>query len=588
MSTARTAALRLAPVLLILLATSCISRETEVDQSRGDRQVHEILKEAALGRALLDEGDLEGIAIEAPRGADQLFQLPSGGGKPALLERSQQPLGLGKSAARLTLADVLVRSAAASPQVKTFSQLPLIRDTAVDESVGEYDPRLFAEARFNRLSEPVGSTLKTARRERLEENEATGRFGVRKKFSPGTRVELAQELGHLDNNSEFTVPNPQAQSRLALRVEQPLLQGAGMRYNKAAIVIAKLDTQIAEEEFIRQAQSHLLEVARAYWALALARVVLIRNKALFGDFEAIVKQLEARGDEALKSQVARARAEVIKRRVSLLRAANAVANAQSRLQSLIGSPDILKADRELIPIDVPIGQEVKVDVRRAARVALANRSEVRQALLQIKASYLRTEQSVNELRPRLDLIAQLGLNGLQEDEQFGEALGDEFSTEPSWGAGLQFEMPLGNRTARARHQRRIFEERQLITQSKVSIDNVLLEVLITHRELETNYAEYQANVELLKAAREELAALKARRTIQELDPQKGQELTVFLEQIINAQNRVLDAETGMMRSLTTYNVSLLSLQRATGTLMSSRQLNAVLKGEGADRKMVIE
>ena len=61
------------------------------------------------------------------------------------------------------------------------------------------------------------------------------------------------------------MPNNQGAARLALNLTQPLLRGAGTEYNRSLIVLAKLDTRVANDDFNRELQRHLLDISEAYW-----------------------------------------------------------------------------------------------------------------------------------------------------------------------------------------------------------------------------------------------------------------------------------------------------------------------------------
>ncbi len=52
------------------------------------------------------------------------------------------------------------------------------------------------------------------------------------------------------------------------------MRGSGRVYNESLICLAQLDAKIADEEFRRQLQTHLLEVTRAYWAVHGTRRVV--------------------------------------------------------------------------------------------------------------------------------------------------------------------------------------------------------------------------------------------------------------------------------------------------------------------------
>src|SRR4029077_19433102 len=197
-------------------------------------------------------------------------------------------------------------------------------------------------------------------------------------------VTLSQKLGNLDNNSIYFVPNPQSTASLALSVVQPLLRGAGVSYNRSVMQVAKIDSQVAMSEFIRQSSSHLLEITRTYWALYAARVTYLQKAKLVEDTGLVAEEIRARQQvDARQTQLFRAQSALASRRSDLIRSEAAVRNAQDRLRALTSDPELLNApDTELIPADRLMLSASSVDAQQASYAALRNRPEINQAFLQ--------------------------------------------------------------------------------------------------------------------------------------------------------------------------------------------------------------
>ena len=66
--------------------------------------------------------------------------------------------GDGKTA-HLGLDEIYQRTLAHSSQVRVFASLPLIRETAIGEAEGAFDPELFSQARYDSTHEPTGTVL---------------------------------------------------------------------------------------------------------------------------------------------------------------------------------------------------------------------------------------------------------------------------------------------------------------------------------------------------------------------------------------------------------------------------------------------
>ena len=77
--------------------------------------------------------------------------------------------------------DIYQRALQHSNQIKIYSDLPLIRETGMQEADGEFDINTFIDGRLTRTNEPIGSTLTTGNNaNRFRENRDYVEGGVRK------------------------------------------------------------------------------------------------------------------------------------------------------------------------------------------------------------------------------------------------------------------------------------------------------------------------------------------------------------------------------------------------------------------------
>jgi outer membrane protein TolC len=484
----------------------------------------------------------------------------------------QRPLLKNAAAINLNLETLYIRALDHSSQIDVFRDLPLIRETAILESTGKFDPHLFMDGFYKKTNEPVGSTLRTGGADRFKEHEWNSTVGLRKKVITGGEVEISQKLSGIDNNSSFFVPNDQAVTRLQLSFTQPLLNGGGIEYNRSIINIAKLDHEVALDEFQRQVESHLLAVSRGYWSLYLERAILLQKQRLVQATEKIVSELNSRRDlDVLPSDLARSRAALSQYTSELMRAGTAVRNAEDRLVSLVNDQELRGVDKlvELIPSQAPALFKKSLSEQEAVNVAMHNRPEISQALKQLKASMIRADMSDKELLPILDFYAKWYGSGLNGDYNLEDSLGDQYTNPGSYELGLHFDYPLGNNAAEARNERRRLEVRQLQNQLRTTMQTVTLEVQVTQRELDAAWNEMAAKYASMQATGEELLSLQKRTDIFD-----GSNMTVgvYLRQILDAQERLSEAEAGFLSGLVTYNLALVNMDRATGLFLQSREL----------------
>ena len=484
----------------------------------------------------------------------------------------QNRLQGGTSGTSVDLETLIVRTLESSAQVKVFSDLPFIRQTAIVEAQAAFDWTAFMETRWDDLSDPVGNVLTTGGSPRFRNNQWSYAGGLRRKNTRGGYFEIAQEFGFQNTNSTFFQPNDQGTSRLRLSYTQPLLRGRGQIYNTSLVVLAQIDSEVAEEEFSRQLQSHLLEVTRAYWSLYLERVALVQKQQLFLRAEKLHQNLLGRRNvDAVGSQLVRVEAAVTQRKSDLVRAEMAVRNAQDRIHALVNDPELANiANLEIIPTDTPVRHTAPINVGEVLSTALQMRPEVNQALKQIQGACVRLGMSRNEMLPRLDMVLSSYLAGLRGDSDIGGAWVDQFSTgEPGYSIGFNYEIPICNRAARARLKRRRLELRQLQNQFRTTVETLMMETKVAAREVRTADREFKAKYHAMEAANKRLENIEQRWAAI-----PGQETSygLYLDDVLTAQVQVADSEYEFAKAETTFNLALMNLKRATGMLLQHEQV----------------
>ena len=465
----------------------------------------------------------------------------------------------------VSIDNLIVGALTHSSQIRVFSHLPMIRNTAVIEARSAFDTYKFLDTRWDDISEPTGSTLTAGAGVTRYSNEqlSTG-AGLRKRTQSGGVWETRQSLGMQSSNSQFLLPNPQTTGRLSLNFTQPLARGRGKTYNLSLVTLACVDKRVADAEYRRQLQSHLLEVTRAYWALYLERATLCQNLKSFQRGSKIYDLLQQRRHiDATSSQLLAADAAMKQRRSTLIRSQAAVENAESRLRALVNDPAL--DGRELLPLDQPLHIVDTMSLSESLPVAFDSRPEVTQALSQVKAASIRVGMAKHELLPLLNLTTEAYLNGLGAGGEAARAFSRQFdSGAPSYAIGLQYELPYGNRAAKARLTRRRLECSQLQAQMETTLQTVRLEVEVAVREIETSRQELSTKHASMVARENQLDSLLQ---YWKRLPGEGATAALALENILTAQERLLQAEGEYLKAQLTYNLALANHKRAIGVLL---------------------
>jgi len=481
-----------------------------------------------------------------------------------------QPMRNNSAPLQISLDELLMRTLLHSSQVRVFSDLPMIRRTAIIEADAAFDWTRYLESRWDDLNDPVGSTLTIGGTgDRYINQQFTTGAGMRRRNRAGGELDIRQNFGTQTTNSQFFIPDRQGTARLILGYTQPILRGRGKVYNESLTCLAKLDARIADDEFHRQLQSHLLEVTRGYWSLYLERGVLFQKMNSHQRATEIYEILQKRSKiDAQAAQITSAKASVTTRYAELIRSRMAVKNAEARIRSLVNDPMFGQFDEiELIPVDQPNVFASTTQIHEAMNLAVRSRPEVLQALKQIKAGQIRLGMSRHEMLPQLNLITQTYVAGLEGENDVVGAFGEQFSAgRPGYSVGVNYELPLGNRAASARNARRTLELRQLRNQYQTTLQTVKLEVEVAVREIDTTSQEMVAKGEAMEARSAQLDALSKRWT---KIPGEDLSAVLALENLLSSQEKLAESEFEFLTSQLTYNLALMNLKRATGVLLQT-------------------
>ena len=472
----------------------------------------------------------------------------------------------------MELEPVILGTISFSPQVNMLREVAPLHEDSIIEAQADFDPRAFVESKFLDTSDPVGSILTTGGPDRYIDQNWYYNNGLRKRTLTGAQIELSQKIGYEDSNSLYFIPPLQGTARLSLSITQPLLNGAGKAYNSHLIVLAQIDAQRAGQGVSKDLQTLLLQVYQSYWDLYLQRSLLLQRRKLYERGVVVCRELEARRQiDAVGGQLARAKAAVASRYGVMIRQETELLNADARLRTLINDPALLmNRGQELIPMQPPLHDPCPVTFQDSLIVALNHRPEINEVRTELRAACIRQDVAKNELLPVLNLILTTYVSGLEGDVNIGKALGDQFALgRPTYSTGVTFEVPLGNRAARAKYDRRKLEIIQLTSQLVATTSNVRLEVEKAVREIRTAYSEMLCQAHAVMGNLAEIEYLQARWEAS-IDEQRSS--AVLLDDLLNAHDRLARSEGLYATALVAYNEGFASLNRATGTLVDCEML----------------
>lgn len=498
-----------------------------------------------------------------PRNAVEVHQ--SGDPTASYRSLSEQRLFNQEYVFSLSLEEAMHLAIANSPELRGLQADVIINNQEMVRQDANFDFSHFVETLYDSQVNPVGNNLDGAQntlRNKLWNLET----GVRQRNRNGGDLSLSQQFGHLNSNSIFINPNNQATGQLALELNQPLARGAARDINESGIELARIATLNSQAALRTEIQNQLLSIVSTYWNLVLERGKVVQlNRSVERGVTILQLMADRQNIDVLPQQMIRAKAAVARRQSLAAQAAFDALRAQETLmRRLFGEQYQAKATFEIVPITIQPGQVAISDLQTGLEFGIQNRPEVHNAMQEIQTAGVQKRIAENELFPQLDLVFAAFGKGLRDRSNFGRAWSDQFSAnEPSFQIGLNYEIPIGNRAARANASQKELEISKLQSQLQTVLNDVTLEIrdqdIVRKQYNQTTGIQLQA----LELANQELQMIETRRKLL-LD---GDQIALlYLDDLIQAQERVQQAETAYLQNITSFGISQAAWLKAIGAL----------------------
>lgn len=440
---------------------------------------------------------------------------------------------------------------------------PAIAGTFIDTERAVFDPVLVAGGSLSRDTARSLSNS-TGRFFSIDGNDHTISAGVEQTLPTGTDIGLdfTQEGANTDRSAGTD------EARIGLNLTQALLRGARPSVNLAALRQAETGALASAYNLRGFAESLVAAVETTYWDYALAR----RQIEIFEESRQLAqRQLEEtrsriRVGQLAETDEAAANAELALRRQQMIDARSAAESARLQLLRLVNPPSNEGWDREIILKENELVPEVTLGApEEHETLALQLRPDLNEARLRAIQGELETVQTADGLLPRLDLFVSLGRTGYARSVS-GSL--DDIGAGYDLTAGLDFELPVGNRAARAADRR----ARAEYAQARESVANlaqlVALDVRTALLEVERSLQQIEASAARRILQEEVLRAENARFSVGN---------TTALE-VARVQRDLLESRISEIEAIVNYRKALINLYLLDGTLLLRRGI----AGPGAE------
>jgi outer membrane protein TolC len=487
-----------------------------------------------------------------------------------VVESTTRPLEPGETALRLPLQEIVQRAVTNNLDVRVAGYEPAIEETRVVENRARFDPSFFSNIQYrDDNSRTAGSVIQNPlnplHQISIDETESetwSAAAGLRQLGIYGTEAELRYEASRTKTDPRQFELNPYYENNLVLEITQPLLRNFGREVNEARIVVARNNQRISMLDLRRQIEETSQDIEQAYWELVRAqRDVQILEDLLQDTIDTAEILFRRRGQDVTRVQISQANSSVENRRALLIRARARIRDLSDQLKRMMNDPDMPVTSATLIlPGVEPLEQPVHFDLDDTIDTALENRAELAQQQIRIDSATIASRVAKNNLMPELNFVGSAAVQGL--DDTFGSAADDQTSFDNfGYAVGFEFEIPIGNRAARAAYQRSLLQRQQAIDQYRNLIEQVSLEVKTSMREVQTTWEEMAATRQARFAAADALRAIEQREAANEpLTP-------TFVQLKLDAQATLANVQQAENQAVSDYNFAIARLERAKGTIL---------------------
>jgi outer membrane protein len=477
---------------------------------------------------------------------------------------------------------------------------------------GAYDPSLTAGVFYDHSVTPVASLLAGGADGRLKTTDVagTGKISQRLPWQGGS-VRAIFDQSRATSQNLFNSLNPQFATSLSVEFSQPLFRGRRIDDPRRQIKIVKRRLDLSDSQFRQRAIEVVAKVERAYWDLVFA----LRDEEIKRESVELARTQLAH-NQRLVEQGALAPVDAVSTRVEVERrtdeaeaAVETIQRAENALKALIVAPgDTEMWNAALAPVEKPeLDSSAPMPFEDALKIAFKNRPEMEQYRLRGEMNKIDVDYFRDETKPRIDLTASYGTFGLAgkartdlnpisaSQEQlfaridrlsqiaglpslpsfpvgaapekfiggYGQSVGNLFRNDyRAWRVGVNIELSIGNRAAKARLGRAIAEGNQIEARRQRAEQSIEVEVRDALQAVETA----RRRVEAAKSSRAnaELQHASERRKFD-----AGQSTNFF---VLDRQNALSAARGRELKALTDYNKAVSELQHALSTTLANNNV----------------
>ncbi len=455
----------------------------------------------------------------------------------------------------LTLRSAIELALANNYAIRVDRFNPAIADARVTRAQGRFDPAIIARAQRSQnnnpqlVATPAGADALSSTRSVDETLDVS--LQSLTPWGGTVNVGTSAENRYVDTGGARGLYS----TFLGVTATQPLLRDFGQAATYAPIRLARKDLQTSRWAFRQTVIDVITETAQTYNDLYFAREnlgVATRSRELG---RRLLQDNTRRVQLGVLTplDISVARAQLATREEAIILAEQTLREAENALKLHV-TDDIARLLSIRLTIAPPEDRypgplDFNIDLAHA----YAQRPDYQQAVTDIQRRQITLVFDQNQTRPRLDLSASLGSNGL--DHRLATSLSEAYQgNNIGVSAGVNVTVPLFNRVGRGQAEasrldmaRALIALKELEQQIVVRLDNALGQV-------RSGKARIVAAREALRLAAESLAA----------EEKKLAEGTSTTYVVLQLQNDYATAESTLLRAGTDYQKAMAEYERQAG------------------------
>jgi outer membrane protein TolC len=327
-----------------------------------------------------------------------------------------------------------------------------LAQTGIDRANAAFQP-IFSVSALNSYSNQRNSPEERLTRLNEDNYERKGQdytAAISGLLPTGAKVEFKTSLSRFMTNINRGLDGVLAEdyynrSNYGVSITQPLLKDAGVETTAAKRRVAELDTRAAEHGGRETEITVVAEAAMAYYDLVFAQErVMVANERVEAGLrllEQAIKLVEA--GRLPQSDIWEVENSLGRYRAALSEAGQIQLDRSNRLRNFMTmgvqeapTQRLLAADG--LPEQLPAPKSFAESIGQAR----ANRADLQMREAMVERELVQYNFSTNQSKPRLDLVANYGKNGLAFSSS------DAFSSSntrdyPNWTVGVQLSLPIG-------------------------------------------------------------------------------------------------------------------------------------------------